>query len=512
MSDPPSDTAGAPRPTRPSVRSASPAPSLAPQRSSTATAPGSSRSPRSRPNPHRPPALERQAPRLVQGDTLTADIGALAADGTARAVVDDRELRVRGGVPGDRATLRIDHVGKHAAWATVVGVDRPSVDRVEAPCPVVLRCGGCPWQMVAPQAQTARRETLLRESLGDALPPEATFHPTVSAGEPVGYRTRALMVARHVAGALRLGLYAPRSNDLVPAEGCVVQHPRLNQALEAARDVLAGTNLGTWRGPNRPGDLRALSLRLDPHRGEGLLTIVAPKPDHRLTGIARALLDIPAIAGVHLCLNDRPGGQLLAGRVRHLAGATRQRIDFGDTTVLAGPLAFVQTHHAVAEAMVARVAKLLPQRVDHLVDLYAGVGVFGLTLRGRAGGVTLVERGADACRDARANTSRLPACDHVEVIEGAVEQRVTDALTGGPAEAVVLDPPRAGCRPGVIEALVARAPGTIVYASCGPKALARDLRALTAGGYRLTDVVPLDMFPHTPHVEVLARLERAPPM
>ncbi len=438
--------------------------------------------------------------------TTPGRVVALHPDGDARGELATGELvRVPGGVPGDVGAFTITHRGKNATWARLAEVTTPSPDRVAAPCPVVAECGGCPWQMVAPAAQREARLAFLREGLGDALA-EATVHPTVTSQAPGGYRTRALMVLRHVGGALRLGFYAPRTNDLVPAEGCAVQHPRLNAALAAARDVLAKTDLATWRSEDRPGHIRALAMKLDPTTGDGLLTLVVTRDDPRFDRLAPLLQAIPGVAGVHLCRNDAPAGPLLSGAARRLSGASRLTLHLGAVTVQVGPLAFVQTHHAVAAAMIDAVLELAPAAVAHVADLYAGVGVFGLALRDRAGAVTLVEASPDATRDARANASRLPGAAHVKVVEGDAAALAAGVLRGGADELVVLDPPRAGCRPEVLAAVAAKRPGTLIYASCSPRSLARDAAALNEAGYVLRDLVPLEMFPHTPHLEVVAKL------
>ena len=205
----------------------------------------------------------RERPRrLVQGQLVEGRITRLGhgpapegeADGGAR-------VRVLGGVPGDRLRLRIIHAGQHLAWARIDEVLEASPDRVEPPCPAVGRCGGCPWQAVAPEAQRAAREATIRQALGD-LAASAEWHPWIAGDASVGFRTRALMMARHVSGRLRLGFFAPSTNELVPAEGCVVQHPILVRALGAAGDALARARVSTWRGAPRGGLLRAVSMRV----------------------------------------------------------------------------------------------------------------------------------------------------------------------------------------------------------------------------------------------------------
>jgi 23S rRNA (uracil1939-C5)-methyltransferase len=319
------------------------------------------------------------------------------------------------------------------------------------------------------------------------------------------------MMLRHLGGHLRAGFYAPHSNDLVAAERCPVQDPRLNAALDAARAALDEPGLSSWRGADRPGLLRALLLRIDPATAQGLLTIVASRDEPRLTAIAKGLVSIQGIGGVFLNVNPSDGGAVLGPQTRHLAGARRQEVTFGPLTLEVGPTAFLQTHHAAGAALVEVVSDLVGPTVGHLADLYAGVGVFGLSLMGRAERVTLVESSQSAVADARHNAARLSA-PHVTTQHGdAAELTPRLVAAADPPDVVVLDPPRAGCRPPVVEALAgAGGPRRIVYVSCNPVSLARDLAVLVAGGLRITDIVPVDMFPHTHHVEVVVALSRGP--
>lgn len=457
--------------------------------------------------------------RLTRGDLVPGRVDALAPDGDARGLALPPDaaplpVRVRGGVPGDAGLLRVLHRGQNATWVELAELHTPSPERVDAPCPVVARCGGCPWQAVSRDAQRQARLDHLLAALGD-LAGGARVHPTVADPASTGYRTRALMMLGRVGGAPRLGFFAPRTDDLVPAESCHAQHPALNATLAAARDVLAPILRPSPRAPRgEPLLIRALAMKLAPTNagGDGLLTLIARRDDPRLDRAAPALLALPHVAGVHLVVNDAPAGQLLRGPARHLAGARRLALDLGALSLLVGPTAFVQTHHAVARALIAAARDLAPPRVDHLLDLYAGVGAFGLALRDRAAAVTLVELNPDAIRDARANASRLPDAAHVTVVEADAADAAATHVRGGPNELVILDPPRAGCAPAVLSPLTARRPATILYISCNPRSLARDLAVLVDAGYTLTDLIPLEMFPHTPHLEVLARLTAAKPL
>jgi len=442
----------------------------------------------------------------------------LADDGLGRADLNGHELRIRFGVPGETARVTLDHVGHHAVWGSFDSAGAASADRRQAPCPVVEACGGCPWQHLTPLAQRKHRLEALHRLL-DPVAPDVrwkSWRPAESVDH--GYRTRTLMMLRHVRGRLRAGFYRPRTQDLVGAEDCLVHHPRLQRLVPSIIKRLDASQLPTWRGPKRPGLLRAMALRVDgAARGEGkvLLTLVVTRVDERVRRAATRLLELGPVAGVFANINDRDGGRVLGHKTVHLAGAERQDYRFGDLTLSLGPTAFVQTHQTAAETMLQEVVGILAQGESppsHVADLYGGVGVFGLAIAkaGVTPRVTIVESAPDAVADARHNIAALGMAG-VSVLQADAAlgaQQLAEMGDAGPTAAVV-DPPRAGMAPGVLEALAAMPSlRRLVYVSCNPKTLARDLGGLVERGWKTAALVPVDMFPNTPHAEVIAVIRR----
>ncbi len=453
--------------------------------------------------------MKHHRPRLITGEVWPGSVLRLAEADGAHVEVETPDgpvvVRVPGAVPGDQLFVRIGHVGQHMAWGKIERLDEPSHDRIEPPCPVVLRCGGCPWQMVTLDAQQRTKQAELQERLG-ALTANATWHPWQPHQRATGYRTRALMMTRRVHGRLLLGFFAAGTDDLVAVDQCIVQHPKVERVLHDVREVLDHSGITTWRDAQRPGQLRAVLFRLDPRQNDGILTLVVTH-DAGLAPIAAQLMEIPGISGVFANIQQAAGGAVLGLETRHLVGATTQTVQLANTTLELGATAFLQTRHDAAEAIVSTLQKFLPEHVAHLVDLYAGIGVFGLALRERAERVTLVERDGSAVADAQANIARLGVKNLTVVGESA--ETFAPKLAAVKADAIVLDPPRAGCTPTILDALAAASTCThLVYVSCNGTSLARDLAVLAAQGWQITDVAPVDMFPHTPHAEWIVRLVR----
>jgi tRNA/tmRNA/rRNA uracil-C5-methylase (TrmA/RlmC/RlmD family) len=396
------------------------------------------------------------------GDRVEVRVGAVAHGGHCVARAGTRVLFVRHALPGERVLAEVTEVGRRGRFlrADAVQVLEPAGGRREPPCPVAARCGGCDWQHATPAATRALKAAVIREAMerfaGIALPAGFTVAPVTDPGQPdrvdgLGWRTRGALA---VDADGRAGFLAPRSHVVVAAGGCPQLHPRLATLELFARSWPAGARVG----------------------------FVAPAD-----GAPQAFDD---------------GATPAAPVVERAAGRAWQVAADG----------FWQVHPGAADALVGHVRRMLaPAPGERLVDLYAGVGLFGVGLAGvgMAGAepaaglaVTCVEGDRRATELARANAGDLP----VRVVRAPVDRWVTrpGALDG--VDLVVLDPPRVGAGPHVVTAIAAARPRAIAYVACDPVALARDLATLAGGGYRLAELVGLDLFPTTHHVECVAHL------
>jgi 23S rRNA (uracil1939-C5)-methyltransferase len=288
----------------------------------------------------------------------------------------------------------------------------------------------------------------------------------------------------------------------------------VDQALNRAADELdrAGVPVaGEADGIGATG----LIYRIDPRSELGMLTVLCGDVE-TLRPAVQGLSEIPGVVGVFAAPVARKGGPPVGERAIHLAGALRAPLawqlaaaDLPDLELQLGPTAFVQTRHDAAEGLIAAVAAMLPSEGPGLLDLFSGAGVFGLALRQRFAEVWLVEREGPSIADAQVNVDLLEA-GNVRVCPGdaaeVLAQLHRDGATFGCA---VVDPPRAGCGPEVVKQLSAiPSLRQIAYVSCGQSGLQRDVAAFAEHGWRITAVQALEMFPHTPHAEVLVQLSR----
>lgn len=379
------------------------------------------------------------------------------------------ELALIGALPGElvevEATWNLPRPGRRRAKriypprVRLLRVIESSPERVMAPCPVFGDCGGCQLQHMRYDAQlawkTGRIANLLREAGFDS----AHVLPAIGCEPPWGYRNHMRFSVNREGN---VGLTARNSHRVLPLRSCPIAHPLINDALAALSEepqprpqVLVRTGAATGQMLTQPV--------LSPSARERL----------RLTG-----LDVR---------DDAIEEELLGERFR------------------IRPSSFFQTNTQQANRMAELVLEGLPAGPDvTLVDAYCGVGTFAGLLARAAGRVVAIEESASAIRDARWNLREHP---HVEIMQGKVEHVLPEMTE--PLHGLVIDPPRAGCQRPVLDALIARRVPRVIYVSCGPDTLARDLAYLCIerGAYRIVSVQPLDMFPQTAHIESISLLE-----
>ena len=388
------------------------------------------------------------------GDVLTLRLERLTHQGVALGHHEGQVVFAAFGIPGELADVLIERVHKDYLVGRVVAVREPSPHRIVARCEYFGVCGGCQLQHIDYAHQLELKRDIVVEQLRRiGRLSDVEVRPTVASPQPWHYRNHARF---SVDRAGFLGFTMRGRRHIVRTMNCYIIAPWIRDTMQQLQGRVPG--------------LRQVAMRLGHHTGD---TLIQPP-----------LTDYPELAVI-------PSGQrdyeeaLLDARFRVSAAS------------------FFQVNTEQAENLIRLAAaglELGPE--DILLDAYAGVGTFAKTLAGRVQKVLAIEISASSVRDGRANTADIA---NVAWIEGAVE-RLLPELAERPT-AVVLDPSRQGCEPPALQALLdARVP-RIAYVSCEPATLARDLRILVDGGYQLAHVQPVDMFPHTYHIECVASLQ-----
>lgn len=394
-------------------------------------------------------------PGLEVGAEIEVELSELAPKGDAIGQVGDKAVFVSAAIPGERVKVRIRRHRREWIAVDLLEVLQPSPDRIEPRCPLFSECSGCQFQHIAyPRQLELKRQVVARQLREHGGFEEAPVAPVLGADEPWHYRNH----ARFTVQQGQLGFVRHFRRQFLPVAQCPIMEPRINEVMTTLHGTLEGATQCNVRVGRPEG-----SLMIQPR---------LPEAEGRPPSGQPALVDE------------------LLGRPFRISAA-----------------AFFQVNRAQAERLIELVRERVnagPQGV--VVDAYAGVGTFAVLLAPHVGRVIAIEESGPAVEDARINAEGLAS---VELRLGKSEEIL--GQLEGPVDAIILDPPRSGCRPDALQAVIEHGPARVVYVSCEPESLARDLRVLVDGGYTLLEVQPVDMFPQTHHVECVATLCRREP-
>ena len=415
--------------------------------------------------------------RVTTGDGMSYGPHAVARK-------DGKVIFIRGGAPQEEADVVVREDRASFAYADVQSILRPSTARRSAPCPYLPQCGGCPWQHLEYEAQLEAKRTIVREQLRRIGKLDTEVQPVIASPREYGYRQRLkLRVADR-----EVGFFAGASHSLVAVDHCLLPEPTVAAAMPAAQALVKGAQTQLSR----------------------LEMTATGESEPRVVVVAQAAGDWNQQDKV-FCktwLHEHPqvGGLTITGR--------RWRREWGEGQLTIRPESnlelrvragsFIQVNPEGNELLVATVLNFIdPTPGKRVLDLYAGAGNFSLPLARRGVSVLAVERDRRAAEDAAVNAQRL-GMESCRVQQGNVSTAL-DQLVGSNEQfdAVILDPPRDGAAE-TIDALTRLAPPRLVYASCDPATLARDLGRL-ASRYRIERVQPIDLFPHTYHIETVVQ-------
>lgn len=422
-----------------------------------------------------------------------------------------RRIHVADLLPGERAEVAIDHASPHKpeGWGRIVRRLGPvSAERVEPKCPGFGRCGGCVWQHLSYPAQLEAKHARVAASLANAGVVVAPVHPSP---QLFGYRNKGKYVVGTAGKHVVLGAYAPRTHAVVDTLGCRVVAPIIDELASWVRGAAEAAGLVPYDEQRRVGELRYAIFREAGGDVMVALIVASGTPRAKLEQVAAALSKHPAMRGLVAITNDRRDGAIVpsGSSAQVLLGHGHIVEELAGVSIAVGAAEFLQVNRAQAAAMYARVAELaLEPGGKRAVDLFAGLGGIGLHLARGGAEVVSVEIDRDAVAQLRraAERANLPlralAGDAGE-LPAAVRAELGDA-----PDVIVVNPPRKGLSDGARTLLVDLDAPTIVYVSCGPESLGRDLAALAAHGYHADVIEPFDLMPGTPQVETVVRLRR----
>ncbi|HXF82352.1 MAG TPA: 23S rRNA (uracil(1939)-C(5))-methyltransferase RlmD [bacterium] len=443
---------------------------------------------------------------LRPADEVDVRVDRLSYGGRGVGRLDGFVVFVDDAAPGDLLRVRLRKVKRSYAEAAPVRLLEPSPERVAPRCPHFGSCGGCLWQHLAYDAQLRAKQAIVEESLRHLGGLTPAVRP-IEGADPWYYRNK-MEFSFHPGG--RLGLHRRgRWDEIEDLTTCFLQSPRTVEIVNAVRAFVRRHDIACYDPRTHEGVLRHLVIREGRATGELLIAVVtASETFPQARELAALLVDRhPELTGFLWAINPSRGDAVEVAGVHVLHGRPYITERVGGITFRLGLLTFFQTNTAQAERMVAIVRELAGAAMGHVLDLYCGVGTFGLALAGRARrvtGIEVVAASVEAARENAALNGITNATFH------AADVRGFDRLPGvADVDLLVLDPPRAGAGARVMQAIARLAPPRVIYISCNPTTLAPDLRELVGAGYAVRVVQPIDLFPQTYHVECVVLLERA---
>ena len=415
--------------------------------------------------------------------------------------------------PGDRARVRIVKVAKSYAFGKLEELLSPSPDRIEPDCPCFSQCGGCCYRHITYEAELRIKEARVRDALQriggfDKLP----LRPILGGNSRDGYRNKALLpLGTKKDGSLAMGFYAVNSHRIVDCSCCRLQPEEFHRAMDAFREWAAAYGDPVYDEATHSGKMRRLYLRKGEETGQVLACVVVNGNGlHHEAELVEALnRAVPGLASVVVNSNRERTNVALGKRCRTIYGSDTIEDVLCGLTFQLSPLSFYQVNRTQAQRLyelAGRYAQLTGKEL--LLDLYCGAGTIGLSMARQARRLIGVEIVPEAVENARQNA----AVNHIENGEffcgDAAEAARMLADRGERPDVIVLDPPRKGCSPDLVRMAAEFGPERIVYVSCDPATLARDLKLFAQLGYPPVEAAPVDMFPGTAHVETLVLLSK----
>lgn len=455
---------------------------------------------------------------ITKGQEFSLEIDDMGTDGEGIGHKEGYTLFVKDALVGDIVRVKVIKAKKKFGYGRLMEVITPSPWRVEPACDCARQCGGCQIQHCSYEKQLAWKEKKVRDCLQriggfETIPME----PVMGMDEPYHYRNKAQYpVGYDKEGNLVAGFYAGRTHSIIPNTDCAIQHPANHMILETILAFMKQYDISAYEEKKHTGLVRHILTRVGKYTGEVMVCLIinGNKLPHQ-DKLVEMLLQCPfdyEIKSICLNINKEKTNRILGEKVVPIYGQTYIEDRIGNITYRISPLSFYQVNPEQTQKLYGTALEYADLKGDEVVwDLYCGIGTISLFLAQKAARVCGVEIVPQAIEDAREN-ARRNGFTNAEFFVGAAEDVVPEQYeqSGGSlrADVVTLDPPRKGCDEKLLRTVVQMEPERIVYVSCDPATLARDLKYLCGEGYELKRVRACDMFGHSSHVETVVGLQR----
>ena len=435
----------------------------------------------------------------------------LTHDGAGVAKMDGYPIFVSGALPEEEANIKVIKVKKGYAIGRLIETYKESPYRVDAPCPIYKQCGGCQLQHLSYEGQLVAKRKQVKdvlERIGGLK--DVPVHPVLGMSEPWRYRNKAQVPIGEREGGLVAGFYQQRSHEIIEMKECLIQQEKNDEVVQTVKAICDKYGVRAYDEPRHKGVLRHIMARYGLVTGEVMVVLVTKTAElsNKKQIIAEIVEQVPNVKSIVQNVNSKKTNVIFGDETNVLWGEEYIYDYIGEIKFAISARSFYQVNPEQTKVLYGKAleyAELTGE--ENVIDAYCGIGTISLFLAQKAKKVYGVEIVPEAIEDANRNAA-LNEIDNVEFAVGEAEVVIPNWYKQGiTADTLVVDPPRKGCDEALLQTIIEMKPKKVVYVSCNPATLARDLKVLESGGYKTIEVQPVDMFPQTTHCEAVAKLE-----
>ncbi|MBX4258718.1 23S rRNA (uracil(1939)-C(5))-methyltransferase RlmD [Clostridium estertheticum] len=456
--------------------------------------------------------LENYVIPVKKNEDYIITIDNMGYEGEGVGKIDGFTVFVAGAIVGEKVLIKIVKISKNFGFGKLLEIIEKSISRIEPVCDIYKSCGGCNLQHIDYAAQLDFKTNRVNQVINRiGKLEEVIVHPTLGMESPYNYRNKVQLPASNKNGEVKIGFYAARSHDIINMENCYIQDSVADIVVKLTRKWIKEFNIQCYNEENHQGILRHVMIRKGSKTGQVMVVLVTNGKSlpYKEEFIAIITKKIKGIVSVIQNINSEKTNVILGETCLTLWGKDTITDYIGEFKFEVSPLSFFQVNSVQTEVLYDKVLEYANLGGGEVVlDAYCGTGTISLFLSQKAKKVYGVEIVPQAIENAKIN-AKVNNVENTEFLVGEAEIIIPKLINGGViADLVVVDPPRKGCDKTLLEAISHMGPKCIVYVSCDPGTLARDLGILNELGYITKEIQPVDMFPQTAHVECVARIEK----
>jgi 23S rRNA (uracil1939-C5)-methyltransferase len=435
----------------------------------------------------------------------------LTHDGNGVTKVDGYPLFVPNALPGEEGNVKVVKPSKGYGFGRLMERTKESPYRQEPPCPIYKECGGCQIQHMTYEGQLKAKEKNVRDvmqRIGKLH--DVKIHEVLGMEEPWRYRNKAQVPVGEKDGRFVAGFYQKRSHEIIDMDKCIIQYEKNDEVIQHVKDICQNLGIRPYDEKKHKGTLRHIMTRTAYTTGEVMVVLVTRTNElpHKKEIVEELVRNIEGLKSIVHNVNGKKTNVIMGDTTHVLWGEEVIHDRIGDVKFAISARSFYQVNPEQTKVLYDKALEYADLKGEEtVIDAYCGIGTISLFLAQKAKKVYGVEIVPQAIADAKQNAV-LNNMTNVEFKAGPAEVVIPEWYDNGiSADVLVVDPPRKGCDEALLDTILAMKPKKVVYVSCNPATLARDLRILEDGGYKTTEIQPVDMFPQTMHCEAVAKIE-----